>query len=695
MQTVVFEGTQHVFPDDFSQADISAALKAAPSLLSSMGEGLKSGVTGGFSDELTGALAAGRTTLPSFISTGLENAPGMAGAVGKAVVPAIGAGKSLYEYLAGQNGPATKAYQTARDQARAEQKAAEAAHPYGYGTGAIGGAIATLPATAEINVVRGAGLVPRMINSAVQGAGYGAAYGAGEGEGLADTLKQAGIGAATGGAVGAVAPPFMEALGGVGRALAAPFRGSINPTSEAQRRVISAYEAAYPGMANPTERVAQGLDRARQEGVPLIAGDFGGQMTRELARSAGNTSPQGLEALQNAVMPRVESAKDRAVDVIRSIAGGPGTPEGSAARLAIEAQAARENFPRYERAMNDGANGVWNPELQRIAGAPDIRKAANAAVPSLGNRSIAEGFRAPRQNPLTWDRDTGLATPRTLSNGNQTIPDLRFWDQVKRGLDTEITKAQNFNDAAKVGELTGLKDQLVAQLDLAVPAYRDARAGAARFFGADNALSAGEGFVTSKLGNSEAQRALRQMPPAERSLFREGFASELIKQVREVPDRTSVVNRSFINSQAARERIELALGPRGAREMEAFLRLERIMETTSKSIMGNSSSVRQFMSLTAAGGSSGLGYALGTGDTNPLNITAATVVGALLKHRRQGINVNVAQRVGEILASGDPQVLRDAVTHASRNSRMLDAVRQADNVLARAAATQQPRQGQQ
>src|SRR5262249_38389461 len=162
--------------------------------------------------------------------------------------------------------------------------------------------------------------------------------------------------------------------------------------------------------------------------------------------------------------------------------------DAAAQQEALEVAARNVNRPNYQRAMNEGSRGVWSPELRRLAGAPAIRDAANGAIPSLANRGISEGFAAPRSNPLQWDRQTGRASLRRMQNGNEIVPDLRFWDQVKRNVDSQITMAQRKGNNARVEELTGLKNSLIAELDQLVPSYEAARAGAAHFFGAQNAL---------------------------------------------------------------------------------------------------------------------------------------------------------------------------------------------------------------
>jgi hypothetical protein len=97
------------------------------------------------------------------------------------------------------------------------------------------------------------------------------------------------------------------------------------------------------------------------------------------------------------------------------------------------------------------------------------------------------------------NRETGRMELRTDPNGTTALPSLQFWDHVKRNLDK--VKSPDAQDFARV---------LREHLDTLAPAYKEARAGAAHFFGAENALEAGKAFVTSKMANGEARQALGQ-----------------------------------------------------------------------------------------------------------------------------------------------------------------------------------------
>jgi hypothetical protein len=413
--------------------------------------------------------------------------------------------------------------------------------------------------------------------------------------------------------------------------------------------------------------------------------DVGGELTRAVARSAANTSPEGRALLNRAIDERFEGQAGRVNDWLRNTFN---FPDAMAQREAIEQTARSVNRPNYERAMAEGASGVWSPELQRLAGAPAIRDAAESAVPSLANRGISEGFRganqAPRRNPLQWDA-RHRASLRELPSGNLMVPDLRFWDQVKRGLDSDITMAQRKGNNARVDELTGLKNSLVAELDNLVPSYQAARRGAAHFFGAEDALEAGQNFVGRNMSAGEARRALAQMSPTERQLFQDGFVSRYMGALNEVGDRRNILNK-IAESPAAREKLDIALGPERARELEAGLRVEGIMDLARNAVQGNSTTARQLAELGLAGGAYGLSSG---GNLNPFSDPGAVVNGALVygaARGRNAINERLARQVAEMLTSGDGRILMRGIQTIARSRELFNGLRNFDLAISRGAA---------
>ena len=645
---------------DATVREIARSKKSNPSMTQGTAalEGFLSGASANFRDEIYGASKA--SGLPDIL--GGFRAP-------------VGAARLAYESFTGQPGEASKTYEEAVAEKRGQQKQAQEQFPGTYLAGNIGGALA-MPAGIA---VRGATLPVRM----AQGAGVGAAYGALSGAGEGTNLPERGIGAASGGliggALGGISVPVVEAgARGLGAVLAKPIetiRAGLNPAGAAERAIgRAAVEAqrADPGAIN---RLAP---HELTGGGPEMVLDTLGQPGRNLARSARNISGEAADTLGIALNPRVNDQVPRVSGWMQATFH---YPDAAAQARAIRQTAETVNTPAYARAMQDGAHGVWSQELQRIAGAPAIQQAARDAMPSLANRGISEGFAAPRQMPLQFDRQTGLASPSVLPNGNQRIPDLRFWDQVKRGLDREIGKyeAQGQSGASKVDELTRLRTRLVDELDGLVPSYQTARAGAAHFFDAGDALQAGQNFVGRNFDNAETRRVLAGMNANERQLFQDGFVSRYVEMLRNLPDRADVT-RAIYNSPNAREKIVIALGPQRARELEAMLRVENIMQQGLHAVQGNSTTAAQIIGagLAGAGGGGLLGY----------DPSVSGLASALALAGKKGIDNRVATHIARMLTSHDPAVLANGARAVARNGNLMEILRTIDNGAARVSAQQ-------
>jgi hypothetical protein len=251
---------------------------------------------------------------------------------------------------------------------------------------------------------------------------------------------------------------------------------------------------------------------------------------------------------------------------------------------------------------------------------------------------------------------------------------LQFWDHVKRNLDKLGAEGQAHSKA-----LRGHLDQLV-------PEYADARAGAAKFFGAEDALDAGRKIVTSRMNNGEIARGLSKMTPEERKLAQDGFVSDYIAMLRETGDRRNVLNK-IADSPAARQRLELVLGPQKAKELEVMLRVEGIMDAARPAVQGNSTTARQLAELGLAGGT----YTIGTGG-NVMNPDAGALANAALVYGaakgRNKINENVSRKVAEMLASNDPATLLKGIRIVASNQKLFNSLRSADRGLARVGGQQ-------
>lgn len=524
---------------------------------------------------------------------------------------------------------------------------------------AFGGAGATATGAQALGVT-GARLGQRVLNSAVSSGGISAADAMARGGDAADATIYGGLGAGIGGAIPVVGAGIRVGLGAVGSKIAPTVNAMRNPAQEAERRVgmaLTRDQQAGNAVTNTDEAVA------RVTGVPLINADRGGETTRALARSVANQSPEARGVIERTANDRFAGQGDRATDFIRRLTGGAVDDIGY--QTAIKETARYVNKPAYEKAFNSPrAQAMWHEGYEQLMQAPAMQQAARMATSRGANRAAAEGW-TPVRNPFEFG-EQGRFTLRADANGNRALPNLAFWDQVKRNLDGMIGKSQRAGDKTHSADLLTLKSHLVRMMDEAVPDYQKARQGAASYFGADDAIEAGKSFVNNRRAIPEARKAYEKFTPAEKAGFATGFASEMIDKIKSVRDRSNVIDQVF-KSQAAREQIELVFGPQKAKAVEAYVRVEDLADRL-RGAMGNSTTARQLVELGIGAG----GGAYLTGDWQGALGGAAVARG--VRHMGQRIDNNVMQAVAKMLTADNPKALQQAVKLAGERPQYMQAL---------------------
>jgi hypothetical protein len=190
------------------------------------------------------------------------------------------------------------------------------------------------------------------------------------------------------------------------------------------------------------------------------------------------------------------------------------------------------------------------------------------------------------------------------------------------------------------------------------------------------------------MNNGEIAKGLAKMSPGERKLAQDGFVSEFVAMLRETGDRRNVLNK-IADSPAARQRLNMVLGPQKSAELEATLRVEGIMDLARNAVQGNSTTARQLAELGLAGGTYGIstgGNVLSPSPSALLN--AAIVYGAA--RGKGAINERLSRRVAEMLASNDPRILLQGIRTVARNQNLFNSLRAADRGLARVGGEQAP-----
>lgn len=649
-------------PSDLPRVRISTASdKADRGVVDAAARGVAQGFTANFGDEIRGLVEASGAN------------PNEPASVYKLISGAL-------KYWSGDK-DAKKRYDETVAREREINKAAEEQHPVASIAGNIGGAV-LLPVGAA---GQAATLPGRMTAGAGVGAVLGGAAGVGEGVGAVDSASRGAVGAAAGGALGAAAPAAIEGIIRGGRWLATPvanaIRGIRNVDDEAARRVVTSLQRDINADPAAASRLTPGEFAASvQSGGPATIMDIGGDTTRALARSAANTSPEGRATLNRAIDQRYEGQTGRVTGWLRNTFH---YPDAAAQQQALEQVGRTVNRANYQRAMRDGDREIFSPELDRLMGSPAVVDAMRRASVSGKDRAITQGLGAMRQGVTV---ENGVVTFTRGRNGAPTYPNLAFWDATKKEIDDAANAAARSGRNGEAGVLRDLARTLRGELDNQVPSYQQARAGAAHFFGAENALEAGQNFVARNANAGEARRALTQMTPQERQLFQDGFVSRFVETLGQVGDRRSVLNK-IAESPAAREKLNVALGRARAQELEAGLRVEGIMDLARNAVQGNSTTARQLAELGLAGGA----YGFSGGGINPFADPAAALNAAFVYGAARGknvINERLSRRVAEMLVSNDPRTITRGIQTIANNQNLFNSLRVADRGIARAGGEQ-------
>lgn len=475
---------------------------------------------------------------------------------------------------------------------------------------------------------------------------------------------------ATGDVVNPIRPVMKGVEGVAGAAAKNPIvnyiRGSRDPEAEAARRFVEFGERDVKSGSTGLSPQDQGA--ARAAGQPIMNIDKGGEATRALARSAANISPEARSALVSKIADRFRGQGDR---VIEWLGSNFDHPDSDATKNALDTIAKTINRPAYAKFYADSANGVWNEGFEQISQAPVVQDAIRKAMVSAKNEAAKAGFTPPKI-PFTTDA-TGRVVLKIGENGERMIPNGQFWDIVKRALDK--TGTREAKDWSRI-----LRDHV----DELHPSYADARAGAAKMFGAQDALEAGRNAATSNaVNNREMQAALGKMSPGERRLFRTGFVDDFMKKVGDVSRRRDVLN-SISASPNATNRLKIALGSQKAGEFEAFLRTEGLMDLARNAVQGNSTTARQLaeMGLAKEDFFEGLQHI-------PMSAhgIAAKVVSSVLSKASKVLTTKVDRRVAEhlakLLTSDDTVTVNKGVKIIAGNKAMMAALREFDKKFAR------------
>jgi hypothetical protein len=485
---------------------------------------------------------------------------------------------------------------------------------------------------------------------------------------------------AVGGALLSGGIPIVSAVlraGGkvVNDQIVTPIRTAFNQENEAIKRVGNAVASG--------QRSGQVMTQAQEAmaakaGAPVINADRFGEATRRLARAASNVSPEAGAALKGFTEDRFYTQGKRAAGFVQRLMGG--ATDDLALQDALRSAAQKSNKVAYDAARSSpNASSIWNPRIQGLMQSPEFLSAVKSAEAAAKTDAALNGYKAV-QSPFIFGADG------TVSMKPGVTPNLDFWDIVQREL-RKAREALGPRELTQASRYDQLRRQLLEDLDTAVPEFAKARSGAAAFFGAEDAIDIGrKAFSAGRNEVPELTRGFSKLTQAEKDAASVGYASEIIDRIRSTNDRTNVIN-SLFNDDSIRARNELVLGPTRARELEAYVKTEQILQQLKDAVGGNSTTTQQLI----GAGILGAGTGLWTGDAGTgLNVATLAFLGrraAAMAGKK--VDERVMKMVADMLMSADPAMVQKAINSAAMSKQhmdALDALMRALNTGARGAA---------
>lgn len=188
--------------------------------------------------------------------------------------------------------------------------------------------------------------------------------------------------------------------------------------------------------------------------------------------------------------------------------------------------------------LNKRVKDLNDVNYTRVMGLPEAQSVQNKDLQTIVNRlpkgtidDVLEQFRIQGKDPASFGltkTKTGWAIPPQGAS-------LRFWDEVKQQLDSNIgsymdpiTKTARPGAGSQVANLQKLKSDLVGVLDNAVDDYKQIRFEASELYGARNAMEAGYKYFKDanfrNLNNIE-KLVDKRLTPAQKQDFAYGYAA--------------------------------------------------------------------------------------------------------------------------------------------------------------------------
>lgn len=378
----------------------------------------------------------------------LNAANGLTFGFGDEIAGGLNAAK---EFVTG--GDAGAGYRSGRDFVRGAVEQHRQDYPVASTVGNISGALLQAPMIPIKALGAGAGLLTRAATGAGYGAAFGAAQGAGDSETIDSMMADAAGGGIKGAAIGGALPVVGAAVSGASN-MARPYLPSLPPA-----------------LMTIADKMGLRFDGAISEQLALR--EIGKQMARE-----GKTGSQ-VTARLGKLGPEATLADATGLETLDTMANLPGKTRQAAANAIRQRQTSRAD--RMDQIPDSLAGTATKGDvivrdlktLQEEAAAPLYAEVDKLTVPitpalaDIANRPVVRDAIQLARNTVANKGQAHVDAFDAAALDKNQMP-LRFWDEVKRGLDDIIGAAKRGDTnktSSTLGSALDVKRELVNELD--------------------------------------------------------------------------------------------------------------------------------------------------------------------------------------------------------------------------------------
>lgn len=562
------DGSIIEFPDGTSDADIINVMSReyAPKQPRTWGqlggdvwEGVKSGFTSGFGDELQAGIAAG--------SVGLQNLAGV-----------------------DTNGlDASTAYTRALESLREEQAQARERSGGAFLAGEIGGGALTAmglagrapAATAGIQQYASRGLPQSLGTAAGIGAVSGGVYGFGSGEGgAAQRLQNAGeygIYGGLGGVAGA----------GIGRGV-----GSLASRAAkfVERRKPQATKVAPTVSGSTADQTLNQLVQATQDAQELtynqaVNSKAMNQVTQAIKQDYPDNYEQVLNVWKESNQP------------LAAIAGPALTRKATGA---AQYESALPKTVSYFKGQSAEATDKALQSVYKNLGdsksyfltIDDILAKGRAKADPLYRKAETQTVTLKEIKPEV--QEAIKQARREYPSELKDLPDnsIKVLDYAKRAIDDQISAAERAGQNNFARSRTSIKKELLSEIDAQSPDYAKARAIAGDYLSLTKAMDTGRAF--DKADPQEIASLLKKATAQEKEAFKLGFSKKLADTINNVSEGKNPYDRVF-GGATKQERLRTVLNADEYRKLETDMKAMNRLFDMQRTVLGGSPTVTKAM----------------------------------------------------------------------------------------------------